>query len=491
MVNFTINDISLPLNSSLKNYTLAQDKAIDPKVTYKRAVRALNRSFPEKGASLKVIKEVDPIFVYDYGDASLNMHGKGMTKDQAMASAVMEYLERVSYLNFDYESDKGYITSSYNDLRKIRDIDFMENIFDVVYVDDKQKYSSIIKSIPMHWVSGFSLTSNCEIPYPLNWNNLYQTSNGLAAGNTREEAICQGICEVVERHNIGAITMPEIEVRTELINNDSISNELVEQFIKYLNGNGIEVYLFNVVYDVDIPTIMACCVDPNPPTENLEIGCGYGTHPDPIKAIIRAITEYIQFREGMLVPGASDISFNTKKGNWQYKFELDYQALINTAPRVDCSSLPDISNVDIRDEILAIVDILKQSGYEVIVIDKTHPDLMIPVVRIFVPGMLPGCLFMSADQNVHSLITQLYYQGGEESKAQDYFEKHFDSIIVKQFDSLNDLIDLGGLPLDFGMLKQFVTPSVVTLDSIYRKDYRESWLASLNTFKETKKRFGM
>lgn len=491
MVNFTINDLSLPLSSSLKSYTLAQDKAIDPKVTYKRAVRALDRCFSEKGASLKVIKEVAPIFVYDYGDESLNMHGKGMTKDQAMASAVMEYLERVSYLNFDYLGDKGYNLSSYNDMKRNFDIGFMESIFDVVYVEDKDKYSSIIKGIPMHWVSGFSLTNNSEVPYPLNWNNLYQTSNGLAAGNTREEAICQGICEVIERHNIGAITLPDMKVKTELINNDSIENELVEQFIKYLNGVGIDVYIFNVVYDVEIPTIMACCVDHNPPNENLSIGCGYGTHPDPVKAIIRAITEYIQFREGMLVPGASDISFNTKKGNWQYKFEIDYQELINNSPRVDCSSLPNLSSIDIRDEIYSIIDVLRKSNYEVIVIDKTHPGMKIPVVRIFIPDMLPGCLFMSADQNVHSLITQLYYQGGEESMAQDYFEEHFDSIIVKQFDSLNDLIDLGGLPVDFGMLRQFVTPSVVTLDSIYRKDYRESWLASLNTFKETKKRFGL
>ena len=38
--------------------------------------------------------------------------------------------------------------------------------------------------------------------YPLNWHNILFTSNGLASGNTFEEAIVQGLCELVERENV-------------------------------------------------------------------------------------------------------------------------------------------------------------------------------------------------------------------------------------------------------------------------------------------------
>lgn len=473
MVNFTIESSGFELESSIKNYTHAQDKNIDPKVTYTRGVRAVNRAFPQKNAKLTVLSESDPCFLYDFGDERMKNHGKGATKYQAMASAVMEYIERLSYFYFDYLGDPGYFKSSFNDLKRIQDVSFMERVFDVVYVDDKQKYSSIIKDIPMHWVGGYSLTKKRNSFYPVNWNNLYQSSNGLASGNTNEEAICQGICEVIERHNIGAIALKGKVVKTELIDQGSIDNPLIQSLISYLKKNNIDTYILNVVHDVDVPTIMACCIDNDPPIEGIRIGCGYGVHPDPIKAILRGITEYLQLREGWTSKDGLVKSFNLKKGNWQYRFDIDYEKIINEAPVVPVSSLPNLSNIDIREEVYSLIDVLEKKGYEVIIINKIHPKLQVPAFRIFVPGLLPGCIFTSMDQNVDMLITNLLYQGGQDERAAEYYKTHFD-VIMKDFDFIEDIVKANNVNVDMSIFRSFLNPSVVPIDSICKKDYRES-----------------
>jgi len=108
---------SFHLDSALKQYTYDQDKSLDPKMTYKKAFQALEKTFPEKEISLKVINAKD-FNIYDFGDGSLMSHGKGATQEQSKASAIMEFLERMSWLHFDYKNAPGHQKTSFNNLNQ-------------------------------------------------------------------------------------------------------------------------------------------------------------------------------------------------------------------------------------------------------------------------------------------------------------------------------------------------------------------------------------
>jgi len=98
------------LNSSFKKYTYGQDKACSPTETIKKA---LNRLYQDKKPILKEILRIDTldkigIPVYT---CKLNLEvikalgfeetfGKGITPEQAQASALMELVERYSGFSF-------------------------------------------------------------------------------------------------------------------------------------------------------------------------------------------------------------------------------------------------------------------------------------------------------------------------------------------------------------------------------------------------------
>lgn len=150
---------------------------------------------------------------------SFGTNGKGRTPEFSLASGYAEFVERVQnhlYANFSrtivnhlkseygfyYYPDESYISKAeFYDLpeeiqsdllnHKIRCKDeFLKAYFDRL---EFNKVPGMV-SIP------FYDTKNNDILYlPINLLYLSLGSNGMAAGNTRAEAIFQGLCELMER----------------------------------------------------------------------------------------------------------------------------------------------------------------------------------------------------------------------------------------------------------------------------------------------------
>ena len=472
MVNFIIkNSQSFQLNSVIKQYKVDQDKYIHPKATFINASRALKKAFPEKKLNLNEIKVTDDISVFDFGNKSINSHGKGATKDQAKASAIMEFAERFSWLNFDYKNASGYTNISFNNFKKTKDINNIEKCFCIAYSNKKEELCELIKDIPLHWVGAYSLTRNQPTFYPANWNTNYQTCNGLASGNSKEEAILQAICEVIERHNSSNFILNSDKFPTELIDTKSLDDEVANNLIKSLKKHGIDIYLINATQDLDVSTIIAHGIDHNSPLE-ARAGYGYGCHTDPQKAVIRAITEYVQCRENLIKKLKTSQELKLKKGQWESQLNINIDKILNKSKIISYNNLPNISNNDFKIEIQTIVEILAKYGFEIIIIDKTHPLLNIPVYRVFVPGLLPGTTIVSLNENDDMLITVTYYQGGQIEAARKYYKEHFKNI-MNNFDFGLQLIEQRFPQFNLEKIKDFITPDHYVLESFCKSDYLE------------------
>lgn len=359
------------LDDVYKTYTFDQDKSADPKESYLRAVDKLESAFTGECFKLEHFADY-PCYVFRYGGAYVKTFGKGITKDQAKASAVMEYAERISWMTYE---PADVVLDSYNNLLASYDLSaFLPLVQSFDYFADIKQY----------WIKSYNLTQNRETLYPILWSRFYERSNGLAAGNKKEETILQAICEVIERHNISmALESPQ---KLKLIDKFSIEDELICNAIKQFKEEGIELLILDAAIDVNLNTIAVCGIDSNADKYALEVGFGYGCHTNPKKAILRAITEYQQGREKLIHNFKStDINPSTKKMT-QTVLRVDID-MLGKLPVVGVDTLKDISTNNIKTEIESVVNILKDNGYEVIIVDKTHSSLQIPVFRIFVPGL--------------------------------------------------------------------------------------------------------
>ncbi|MBS3759563.1 MAG: YcaO-like family protein, partial [Desulfobacterales bacterium] len=211
---------SFQLNDAYKQSRADQDKLITPEETVRRVKENFSR------LDLDILAEtvrIDtgrldiPVFFSVCGaDAArltgtAKQMGKGATPAQAEASAVMELVERFSVYSFK-GNPNNFIADTYENVRD-QAIPF-ELIARSVHDEavDNEISREIFSDLPLKWTWGYDLTNNRQIMVPFDWFFAINAFNGTSAGNCPEEAICQGICEIVERHVSALICRQKIPV---------------------------------------------------------------------------------------------------------------------------------------------------------------------------------------------------------------------------------------------------------------------------------------
>ena len=144
---------------------------------------------------------------------------------------------------------------------------------------------------------------------------------------------------------------------------------------------GIKLYLKDFTLDMGIPTVGALAWDPATFPEQSEIVFTAGTATDPEKAVIRALTEVAQLGG----------DFNTKSrfmasGLPKYTTLSQADYVTGVADRTGIDSLPHIGHDNIRLEIEQATEALRRKGFEIYLLDTTHPGLGIPAVYTIMPG---------------------------------------------------------------------------------------------------------
>ena len=375
------------LKDAYKTYTRDQDKILPPEETIRRLKEKLQR------LDLKILDrtvridngrlDIPVFFSYCGRDAAeltgtRKQMGKGATPEQAEASAVMELAERFSFFSFANNPD-NFISARMRDIRE-EALSFewiAKSVHDTS--SDLEASQSIFENLPLQWTRAYNLTGQKELMIPFDWFYAINAFNGPSAGNCAEEALCQGICEIVERHTSSIISHDRL-VRP-AINPDSATDALVVEMLEKYRKAGIKIYLTDFTLDLGIPTVGALAYDPSTFPEKSEIVWTAGTTPNPEKALSRALTEVAQL--------AGDFNSGTNYvASGLPKFTRIEDVAFVTQPdqTVDIASLPDISSDNIRVEVENCISELAARDLPVIVVNTTHSIIDIPAYYTIVPG---------------------------------------------------------------------------------------------------------
>ena len=379
----------LSLEDAFKQFSHDQEKATSPEQTLQHFKSRL------KQTGLKILQEVVrvdngrlgiPVYFSICGEdayaaiGNYKQMGKGASPAQARASAVMELAERFSLFSF-YRDPANFIHAPAEALNTPA----MAFEWIARSVDDTSETLSaaerLFRRVPLLWTWGHHLNRRQPVLVPFNWFFTINEFNGSSAGNVNAEAICQGMCEVVERHVSALISrerraVPQIDPASVT---DAAARELIDKF----QTAGIKLVLSDFTAQMGIPSVGALAWDPATFPARSEIVWTAGTMPSAAKALCRALTEVAQLA-GDFNSGSNYVASGLPK------YQAIDQARHITRPgrQVPLDSLPDLGHANIRIEVEKCLEALSQRGIETFVVEVTHPQLGIPAFYTIMPGTL-------------------------------------------------------------------------------------------------------
>ncbi len=336
--------------------------------------------------------------------------GKGMTLADAKASAMMEAIEIWHAEHFDKPILYG------------KEINLREKHR---FADTKRlpivrgaKYSP---AEPMLWVEGVDCFSDEKtlVPYDMVHADyarpsapfpsvFHASTNGLASGNHRLEAICHALTELIERDALTLWHQLPIEERhMTRLDADSINNPQCVDLLDRFNTAELECGLWDVTSDIAVPCVMAIIRAPDGSIGHL--GLGSGCHLDLGVATRRALTEAAQTRLNYVSGARDDLLLS----EYQAEGLAEKQAFADelfAAPqgKRNFTDLPSKTFTSLEQDNEHLLSCLSAVGIgEVIAVELKRPEHGVEVYRLVVPGL----------ESPHDDET---YQPGERSRrAQD------------------------------------------------------------------------
>lgn len=314
--------------------------------------------------------------------------GKGATKDQAKASAMMEAFERYSAEPQEHQIKNDLTCGLFDEIQGC--INPKSLILPNLPFDPKTKELEWIKAVNIKDDEEY-LTPADAVFHPYNsqnGTNLFKSStNGLASGNKIEEAIFHGITEVVERD---AWSLFEIKRnKASKINLETIENPLINEIVDKFKQAGIDINVVDLTSDVQMATIAAVSDDTVLKDPAL-LTLGVGTHLDPEIAVLRALTEVAQSRATQIHGTREDATravFMRKAGYERMK-RINKHWFGESKEVIDLNEIKNRSGKSFKEDIETSMKLLEIAGFEdVLYVDLTKPEIEIPVVRVIIPGM--------------------------------------------------------------------------------------------------------
>jgi ribosomal protein S12 methylthiotransferase accessory factor len=368
---------------------------VDPHVG---VVTFLSRVSRSEGRSAPVFVSGYPVAVSETErglDCTRLCAGKGRSEAQARASALCEALERRSGV---FQGDEARLRATTEELGRDAYPPHVLEAFSDRQFDGRVEHNGsttdpalwvperLPADVPIDWAPAWSLTRDCRryVPFtycfagsPEEGGTAYcrLCGNGVAAGTCLEEALLQGLLELIERDAVAVwwynrVGRPEVNPETLPVE--------VSALLRDYERDGGEAWLLDLTHDLGIAVCAA--VARRLLGERIVYSFGFGCHLAPELAAERALTELHQLGDG-LNPGTGKPYVDTAR-------LADHSFLVPRGKdRTDWRSLPHFDGGDLQDDIEHCVAALRHQDLELIAVDKTRPDVGMHVVQTIVPGL--------------------------------------------------------------------------------------------------------
>jgi len=392
---------------SEKTFIKGKDAALEESIT-RMQQKLVDLNFDIEQASwLNPLPNVYSVHIRDKDCGLMFTNGKGTTKKSCLASALGEYFERLScnYFFADFYLGEEFANADfvhYPDERWFNNKDANDDSIHKELLDEKlwQYYDpeqALSASIIFDTNSGSGERGICACPYqrqrdgktiwfPINIIGNCYVSNGMSAGNSKNEARVQSLSEIFERYIKNkiiaeGICLPEVP--------EAVLQRYpqITEAIKKLEHHGYHLRIADASLGGRYPVMSVTLINP----VNATVFASFGAHPSFEVALERTVTELLQGRDLDQLDGFQSPSFDLEEVADHHNLEthfIDSSGLIaydffKNTPDYEFSDWD--HDASTTDEFSYLSDIIHELGFDIYIADYEHLDVY--SCRIIVPGM--------------------------------------------------------------------------------------------------------
>ena len=345
---------------------------------------------------------------------NVGSNGKGVNKEYARASGYAELIERLQNdilltdcfygkkdgINFIVDPDEKVMTAK--EIIKENN-SFIKHYFKVNKMDNKPEMIKILHYKKVHRTDYmrtgkenqylttpfYSLRDKKVVNLPSFAYKSCYGSNGMAAGNTREEALTQGLSEIIERYVLFLAIKKNLSFPDIPLSYLDRYPYIKDMYMQLSNVKGYRFALKDCSLGGKYPVAALLCIENNTGKFGIKFGC----HPDFGIAMERTFTEATQGRKIFEYADCSILDFfneevyttenlaNTcKVGNGFYPYQMfEKNSTYEFTPMIDVSEK---TNKEILNEML---NGILEDGYDILIRDVSFMGF--PSYHIIIPGM--------------------------------------------------------------------------------------------------------
>ena len=240
------------------------------------------------------------------------------------------------------------------------------------------------------WVPYECVSMDSTLPQPAGSGCFLGTSNGLASGNDILEAVSHAVCEAIERDATALWRSGgQSETADELIDLASVTDPACLEILDRCRRAGVDALAWNITSDVTVPSIAALITERDAAHPIRATAMGYGCHPQPGVALLRALTEAVQSRLTYISGSRDDLFRGEYEDNVRTRVSIErFHQLIDVPHRRNFSTIESQATDTFDADVAKQIQLLRAVGIEeVVVVDLSHSTFGMSVVRVVIPGL--------------------------------------------------------------------------------------------------------
>ena len=312
--------------------------------------------------------------------------GKGITDIDAKVSAAMEALERAV-------AGKPLVAAraaTRRDFERGGEACLPLDIF----IAAGQEF--VGKDETIDWLAGYDVATGERVWVPCEavcldrtkaMPRFWQSSDGLASGNSETEAILHGLLERIERDADRLWRLlSRARRQATAVEPASLGDPVVNALADRFHDANLELRLFDITSDLAIPTYAALLGEAGILSKKAPLfhdaTIGYGTHPRPARAVIRALTEVAQSRLTHISGARDDLFAET----FARPLAAETLALFEASPRAAKNYAAPAGDADAL--LASCLGRLATAGISpVVAVPLAGACLPVSVVKVIVPAL--------------------------------------------------------------------------------------------------------